>query len=66
MILDEEKYEPRLLSAVDYEQGIFNLTFLQPKIVQPKASTDYKVTQLQVKVDEMNVVDKINLHKQTG
>ena len=28
VILDEEKYESRLLSAVDYEQGIFNLAFL--------------------------------------
>ena len=55
-----------MLSIVDGKEGIFNILFLEPNPQRKRALYDFKSTKLSISFNEINVVDKIELHKQTS
>jgi hypothetical protein len=62
----ENTTQTKLLSVVDYQQGIFNLVVLESKVLKPLFPTDYKATQMRVKLGDIHPVDMIELHQQTS
>ena len=42
-----------------------NLALLEAKIQKVKTIDDYKATKIKLKLDHINVADKIDLHKHT-
>ena len=41
------------------------MALLQPVVNNAQISQEFNVTQMQLKLDELNIIDKIYLHKQT-
>lgn len=39
---------------------------VEPIFKQPKSTKDFKASQIKIKLDNVNVVDKIKLHKHIG
>lgn len=58
--------KPIILSIVDQNNNTFNLAVLKPKFKQTKSEEDYKASQIKIRLDQVNIVDKINLHRQIG
>ena len=54
-----------VLVAMNLKENVFNLEVLEPKVKLASSSQDYKVSQVKLKLNQVSVVDKINLHKQT-
>jgi hypothetical protein len=52
-----------LLTIVDYQQGTFNLALLDSKLPKPLSLTDYKATQIKLKMGNIQPTDIIDLHK---
>ena len=55
-----------VLSALDQRENTSNLAFIQPNFNQSKSREDYKASQIKLKLDEVNMIDKINLHRKIG
>ena len=64
--LGENIAQTQLLSFVDYQQGIFNLVVLDSKVLKPLFPTDYKATQMKVKLGDIHLMDMIELHQQAS
>ncbi len=60
---DNQKIQFRLLASADLSEGLFNFTVLQPMPFSPDVSQPqhYNITQVQLNVEELPIVDKINL-----
>lgn len=56
---------PIVLSALAHKENIFKLAVLEPRYGAGKSSNDYKDSQIKLKLDQTNVLDKIDSHKQT-
>ena len=54
-----------VLSALNMEENVLNLEMLKPKVKNASSTEDYKSYQIKLKHDQVSVVDKINLDKQT-
>jgi hypothetical protein len=54
-----------LLSALDFKEGYLNMAILEPKAQTVKKAQDYKATRFKLKLDGINMVDKMELHRQT-
>ena len=55
-----------MLSTIDVKNNTFNLDVVEPRFKQKKSEEDYKATHMKIKLDHINVIDKIKLHKQIG
>ena len=55
-----------VLSSPSHDDNVFNLEVLEPKVKHASLDQDYKHSQIILKLDQVSVVDKINLHKQIG
>lgn len=53
------------LSAPSHDDIVFNLAILEPKVKQENIGQDYSAPPMKIKLHQVSVVDKINLHKQT-
>lgn len=49
---------------LSHDDNVFNLAVLEPKVNKANTSQDYKASQMNIKLDQVSVVDKINLNKQ--
>ena len=59
------KNKPIVLSFISHDDNVFNGVVLEPKVNQANTCQHYKASQMKIKLDQVSVVDKINLHKQT-
>ena len=55
-----------VLSALIFEDNVFNLAVLEPKVNQANITQYYKAFQVKIKLGQVSVVDIINPHKQIG
>lgn len=53
-----------VFSSLDQKDNTFNLDMIGPKIKNTKSREDYKASQVKNKVDQVNILDKISLHRQ--
>ena len=51
--------------AIDNKEKTLNIALLEPREGSSKDSQEYKVSQLKIRLDQINMVDKIELHKRT-
>ena len=58
-----EQSHSRLFSVADFQKGTLNSALLKPMVNNGQTSQEFNVTQIQLKLDELNVIDKIYLHK---
>jgi hypothetical protein len=49
-----ETTQTKFLTIVDYQQGTFNLALLESKVPKPLSPTDYKATQIKLKLEIFN------------
>lgn len=56
---------PIMVYSIDVKDNTFNLVVVEPKFKQPKYTKYFKAPQIQIKIDNVDVVDKIKLHKNT-
>jgi len=52
--------------AYDIQEGKMIMSYFKPKVQQPQTTTDYIRTNLEVLAKDINPLDQIELHKQTG
>lgn len=57
---------PIVLSALDQRENTFNLVVTQPKFKKTNSREYFKTSQIKIKLDQVNMVDKFNLHKKTS
>jgi hypothetical protein len=60
---------PKLLTLVNYDKGIFDMTILQLKVGNIEANIrahEYETTKVKFDLDKMLIIDKIEWHKQIG
>ena len=55
-----------MLSALEFIKGYLNLAILEPKSQPVKKHEDYQATQFKLKLYEINMMDKMDLHSQIG
>ena len=60
-----EQSHSRLLAVADFQKGTLNLALLQPVVNNAQTSQEFNFTQMQLKLDELNIIDKIYFHNQT-
>jgi len=58
--------QQRLMSEYDIQEGKMILSHFQPKMLQPQSAADYIMTNLEVLAKDIQPMDQIELHKQTG
>ena len=56
----------RLLTAFDYSTNKIIMSFLQPKIADPKTILDYQKTELEVDAESIHELDQIEFHRHTS
>ena len=56
----------RLLTAFDYSTNKMIMSFLQPKIADPKTVSDYKKTELEIDAKSIHERDQIEFHRHTS
>lgn len=54
-----------VLSTLDQKDDTFNLAGIEPKYKQTKSREYYRASQVKIKLDHVNIVDKITLHRKT-
>ncbi len=66
-LIENKKIQLRLLASAEQGEVVFNLAVLQPTPFSPDTpqTQQYKVTQVQLNVEEFPIGDKINLNEQT-
>jgi hypothetical protein len=62
----ENTNQTKVLSIVDYQQGTFNMDILESKFPITLSHTDYKATQMKMKLGDVHPMDMIELHKKTS
>lgn len=58
--------QSRLLSVFDTEHAKMKMAFPEAQTSQPKSIVDYKSTTFEFSTKEINPIDQIEMHKQTG
>lgn len=58
--------QQRLMSAYDIQEGNMILSHFKPKMLQPQSAADYIRTNLEVLAKDIQPMDQIELHKETG
>jgi len=53
------------MSAIDNKEKTLNISLMGPKEVSSKDVHEYKSSQVKIRLDHINVVEKIELHKRT-
>ena len=51
------------MSTIDNKDKTLSIALLEPKEVSSKAIQEYKASQVKLRLDQINAVDKIELHK---
>ena len=54
-----------VLSSLDQMDNTFNLVVMEPKFKKTKSREDYKASYIKIKLDQVKIVDKISLHRQS-
>ena len=55
-----------MLFTVDVKEGGFNMSFLKPNPQRKIELNDFKSTKLSINLDQINMVEKIELHRHTS
>lgn len=58
--------QQRLMSAYEIQEGKMILIHFKPKMKQPQSASDYIRINLEVLAKDIQAMDQIELHKQTG
>ena len=64
-VKSKDQSQPRIIFAIDSKDKTFNLAMLEPNIKYAKSTKDFKASQVKIILDNINTVDKIELHKRT-
>jgi hypothetical protein len=63
--LDQDSSKSRLLSALYFEKGRFNLSLLEPNDQNLRSVDNYRATNFSVDLEQIHIVDKMDLLRQT-
>jgi len=56
----------RLISTYDTEKGGIHMEFFQAQVPQPKSATDFKKATFEFEAKDVDPLDQIGMHMQTG
>lgn len=65
-VLKKEQSQPRVMHVIDHKEKNLNIDPLEPKEASTKYAQEFQASQVQIRLDQVNMVDKIELHKRIG
>lgn len=62
----EKQIQPQIMFVIDNKEKTLNIALMEPTEGSSKVAQEYRAFQVKVRLDHINVANKIELHKRIG